>query len=88
MRYINKFICFVALLAFLGVGYGCEKEGPAEKAGKKIDQTLEQAGDSIEDVGDKEGPAEKAGKKIDQALEKAGDSIEDAGDKVEDAVNK
>jgi hypothetical protein len=50
---LNKFICVIFLLAFLGVGYGCEKEGPAEKAGKKIDQALEQAGDSIEDAGDK-----------------------------------
>jgi hypothetical protein len=32
---------------------GCTKEGPAEKAGKKIDKTLEKAGDQIEKAGEK-----------------------------------
>ncbi len=29
---------------------GCENEGPAEKAGEKIDQTAEKAGDKMEDA--------------------------------------
>lgn len=32
---------------------GCEKKGPAEKAGEKVDDALEEAGDKIEDAGDK-----------------------------------
>lgn len=31
----------------------CKKEGPAERAGKKIDETVEKAGDKIEEAGDK-----------------------------------
>lgn len=31
----------------------CEKEGPAEKAGKKLDEAVEKAGDKIEDATDK-----------------------------------
>jgi hypothetical protein len=32
---------------------GCEQEGPAEKAGKKIDRAADDAGDEVEDAGDK-----------------------------------
>jgi hypothetical protein len=33
---------------------GCErKEGPAEKAGKELDQGLEKAGEQMEEAGDK-----------------------------------
>ena len=31
----------------------CKKEGPAERAGEKIDKTIEKAGDKIEEAGDK-----------------------------------
>ena len=31
----------------------CKKEGPAEHAGKKIDKTIEKAGDKIEEAGEK-----------------------------------
>lgn len=31
---------------------GCEKEGPAEKAGKEIDKAVSQAGQEMEKVGD------------------------------------
>ena len=31
----------------------CEKEGPAERAGEKIDQAAEDVGDAMEDAADK-----------------------------------
>ena len=31
----------------------CNKEGPAEKAGKEVDQTMEKAGQQIEKAGEK-----------------------------------
>lgn len=30
----------------------CQQEGPAEKAGEKVDQTIEEAGKKIEKTGD------------------------------------
>jgi hypothetical protein len=40
-------------LALTGVG-GCQKkEGPAETAGKKIDQAVEKAGENVERAGEK-----------------------------------
>jgi hypothetical protein len=31
----------------------CKKEGPAERAGKTIDNAVDDAGDAVEDAGDK-----------------------------------
>lgn len=53
MKVFKKLIYVFCLLAFLVVGFGCEQEGPAEKAGKQVDQAIEEAGDSIEEAGDK-----------------------------------
>ncbi len=60
-----------ALLVLGGalVGVGCESEGPVEGAGKKIDQAVEKAKDTL----NPEGPVEKAGKKVDEAVEKVKD---------------
>lgn len=43
---------------------GCERQGPAEQAGKKIDQAV----DKMKDVVNPPGPAEKAGKELDRAI--------------------
>lgn len=45
---------FMTLLtvAFAAGLMGCEKEGPAETAGKKLDQTVEEAGEKIEKAAD------------------------------------
>lgn len=53
MTVLKTFIPALCLLAFLAVGTGCENEGPAEKAGKQIDQAIEEAGDNLEEAGDK-----------------------------------
>jgi hypothetical protein len=48
----------------------CEKEGPAERAGKALDQSAEQVGDKIEDATDKAGDALKdAGDKVQEKLD-------------------
>jgi hypothetical protein len=57
------------LLVLALVSVGCEHEGPVEKTGRKIDQTVESAKDKL----NPEGPVEKAGKKIDEAVDKATD---------------
>lgn len=43
---------------------GCERQGPAEQAGKNVDQAVEK----MKDVVNSPGPAEKAGKELDQAV--------------------
>jgi len=66
---------FIALLLGIGMACGvsgCRDEGPMEKAGRTIDETVEklQHGD--------EGALEKAGRKTDEALEKAEKKLEEA----------
>ena len=46
-------LALASLLAGTFALTACEKEGPAEKAGKKLDNAAEKAGDAIEDAGDK-----------------------------------
>jgi hypothetical protein len=43
---------FAACIACLVAVAGCEQEGPAEKAGKEIDQTIEKAGEKAEETRD------------------------------------
>lgn len=49
MKYL--FCVFTGLLA-LGALSSCKEKGPAEKAGEHIDEAVEDAGDSLEKVGD------------------------------------
>jgi hypothetical protein len=54
MKKFGQSIITALMVIVLMVGIsGCTKEGPAEKAGKKIDKTVEKAGDQIEKAGDK-----------------------------------
>jgi hypothetical protein len=43
-------LLFIASLFF---GVSCEKKGPAEEAGERIDDKMEEAGDKMEDAADK-----------------------------------
>lgn len=48
----KKFILLLLYLVTIALT-GCEKEGPVENAGKKIDNAIENAGEAIEEAGDK-----------------------------------
>jgi len=43
----------LAGILMLGGLTACEKEGPMERAGEKIDETVEKAGDKVERATDK-----------------------------------
>jgi hypothetical protein len=46
------FVVTLVTLAALGLG-ACEREGPAERAGKQVDEAIGDAGDAVKDAGDK-----------------------------------
>jgi hypothetical protein len=52
MKRIRLFCLMLALAALPAIG-ACEKEGPAERAGEKIDEAAEKAADSAEDAADR-----------------------------------
>lgn len=64
----------VVMTAMLAALLGCQKkEGPAEKAGQKIDQAVEKSADK----------AEEAKQKLGEKIEKAGEDMQDAAKRDE-----
>ena len=54
MKLLKSFrLPFVLFTASLFFGVACEKKGPAERAGERIDESMEDVGDKAEDIGDK-----------------------------------
>jgi len=51
-----------ALFASLFLIAGCQKEGPAERAGKQVDQAVDKVGQKIEKAGDNIQDATKGNK--------------------------
>jgi hyperosmotically inducible periplasmic protein len=72
METLDKFKLMGILLLFAVGLTACDKPGPAESAGRMIDQTVDQAGKKMD----------QAGKKIDEAVDTAGKKIGDAADKL------
>lgn len=70
----------ISLLLVAGLA-ACDKPGPAETAGKKIDQTAEAAGRKMEQS------AESAGKKINETTEKVGDKMSEQSAKAGVAID-
>jgi hypothetical protein len=61
---MRVFLLTAAALMMIGLS-ACHQEGPAEKAGKSLDN----AGQSVSDaVNPPQGPAQSAGRKVDRAL--------------------
>jgi hyperosmotically inducible protein len=67
---MNKFKKIIVLAAILSIAVAfaaCDQEGPAEKAGKKIDNAVEKAGEKIDEATEAAGDKlEEAGDKLDQ----------------------
>lgn len=64
MKKLTQRVITVLMMIVLMIGLsGCKKEGPVEKAGKKIDKTIEKAGEQIEKAGEKVQDAVKDAKK-------------------------
>ena len=67
----------LALGAVLAVGaFACREEGAAEKAGRKIDEAVE----NVRNAGD--GALEDLGEKADDAVDEAKDAVDDLKDKA------
>ncbi len=71
MKTLGSFkVIGISLFLIAGLA-ACDKPGPAETAGKNIDQTLNQAGNKISDT------ADKVGEKLDQQSDKVAMAIDD-----------
>ena len=71
MKIIYK-LKFIAIALLLAVGLSaCDKPGPAETAGKNIDETVDNVGDKINDA------ADKVGNEINDVADKVDESMSD-----------
>jgi hypothetical protein len=69
----------IAVACFLSVVLvGCEREGPAERAGERIDQSMERAGEKLDEAGDK----------VEQAARDAGEKLEEAGEEMKEKAGQ
>ena len=50
MRFFGKSVVVLVALFVLGGVLGCEREGPAERAGEKIDETVDKAQEQTEET--------------------------------------
>jgi len=51
MHFLRQVVFAIIALLLLVAVSGCDKEGPAERAGKKIDETIEESGKKLDDLG-------------------------------------
>jgi predicted small lipoprotein YifL len=68
MSILKNIILFFFICMIIVSLTACKKEGPAERAGKKIDETVEKTGEKIKES------TEKAGDKIEEAGDKVKES--------------
>ena len=66
----------VAALSFASVG--CKEEGPAEKAGRAIDDAADSVQEGVQELTKDDGTLEKAGEAADEAIDKAMDAAQEA----------
>lgn len=52
-KFIQNIITALFMIVLMVGLSGCTKEGPVERAGKKIDKTIEKAGEQTEKAGEK-----------------------------------
>jgi len=83
MKYPNTlkgcmFLACAMVMFVAGCGEG--QEGPAEQAGKTIDQAIEKTTDSVSEAMDSTGAA------VNEAAEKAGEALEITGDAIQEAA--
>jgi hypothetical protein len=81
-KFEQKSVAIIASAALLLALAGCQKqeEGPAERAGKKIDQATEKAAQQVDKATD------KVGQQVDKATQQVGQQLEKAGEKMQAAA--
>jgi uncharacterized protein YoxC len=52
-KYVQSVITALMMIVLVVGLSACRKEGPIERAGKKVDKTIEKAGEQIEKAGEK-----------------------------------
>lgn len=89
---MKRRIAMLCATLALAAASGCQKPedkrvGPAEQAGREIDQAAVKAGEKLEQAGEKlDDAAQKAGEQLNKATEKLGEKVEQAGEKIQESA--
>ncbi|MDT8310456.1 MAG: hypothetical protein RQ732_03320 [Methylophaga sp.] len=51
-RMLSRALLLAFVIGSLGMVSACEDQGPAEKAGEQIDESIEESADELEEAGD------------------------------------
>ncbi|MDW7774155.1 MAG: hypothetical protein SCH71_14810 [Desulfobulbaceae bacterium] len=73
MKTLTKILVLLCGLAFLAFFSACKEQGPAERAGERIDESVEMTQEKMEELGDA----------IEEQAEEAGERIEEAGEEMQ-----
>jgi hypothetical protein len=65
MRTTHTSLALASAFAAMFLVAGCERQGPMERTGERMDETMEEAEDTL----DPSGPGEEAGEKLDEAVD-------------------
>lgn len=77
MSFLKKSLVVLCCGFFLFAFTGCESEGPAEKAGEKVDKFMSQTKEKVEEAGKAmQESAEDAAQEVHEGAEKASRAIE------------
>jgi uncharacterized protein with beta-barrel porin domain len=82
MKKTKKLATMAVIAVVTSALLACERDGPAEQAGERIDEAGRHAVDAVQGIN--EGPAERAGRKLDEAAQNAAETIENAGEALKD----
>jgi len=79
VAFLKGLVSVMAVLVFVIGVSGCQKqEGPMEKAGKKVDESVEAT----------KGAMKKTGQKVSEGAEQTKEAVKNAAEKVEDKTKK
>jgi hypothetical protein len=77
----------LGVLTSLMILNGCDKQGPAERAGEQVDRSVQEmkaeANALFDSPAPNPGPAEEAGRTLDEAREQTGEKIEQLGEDMQ-----
>lgn len=77
----------LGVLTSLMILNGCDKQGPAERAGEQVDRSVQEmkaeANALFDSPAASPGPAEEAGRTLDEAREQTGEKIEQVGEDMQ-----
>lgn len=69
MLTLKKILVLLSAVIMAAGVLGCDREGPAERTGERIDESVERAQDRVGNPLDRQGPAERTGERMDRAVD-------------------